>query len=147
VHHMNKGKEVNGVPIRAGQRLLGSTTLHGWADSAIYCSRLQEDREGWVRIAVETEFRSMAPQKGMGLAFTMGSPGGMEMTTEWADENVEQRILDLVAESPGMGLGPLAAGLGSDTRTARDRAKAMPEIRVERNGRGRGGGYKFYLAD
>ena len=47
VHHMSKVTE---KPRRAGQRMRGSSVLHGWLDSALYVDRL---KNGDMRVTVE----------------------------------------------------------------------------------------------
>src|SRR5690606_33816310 len=73
IHHMNKGGNKSGV-VRGGQRMLGSTTLHGWVEAALYISSREEEEEveedagydgqrtsstgaGTAAITVEREFR------------------------------------------------------------------------------------------
>src|SRR5262249_46390125 len=38
VHHFRKQGKDGGVTIRAGQRLMGNATLHGWVESSLYMS-------------------------------------------------------------------------------------------------------------
>lgn len=52
VHHYNKGGESK----RGGQRMLGSTTLHGWIESAWYIQAL-EAVNGRAHLSLDREFR------------------------------------------------------------------------------------------
>lgn len=52
VHHYNKGGEGK----RGGQRMLGSTTLHGWIESAWYI-QAQEAVNGRAHLSLDREFR------------------------------------------------------------------------------------------
>jgi len=70
IHHWNK----NGANSRGGQRMLGSTTLHGWTESALYMGRLEEDKAG--HILIEREFRAS------------GNPGKLELSIEMGDLGV-----------------------------------------------------------
>lgn len=51
LHHWNKG----GASARGGQRMLGSTTLHAWVESALYTSIKDTSKN---EISIEREFRS-----------------------------------------------------------------------------------------
>jgi len=52
IHHWNKGSGRKGVPARGGQRMLGSTTLHGWVESAWYVG-VKGEEEGPETVEVE----------------------------------------------------------------------------------------------
>jgi RecA-family ATPase len=52
VHHYAKGKD----GVRGGQKMLGSTTLHGWIESAWYL-QVQDPEEQKAVITLEREFR------------------------------------------------------------------------------------------
>lgn len=54
VHHMRKE---GGEPTRAGQRSLGSTTIHGWADSAMYLKTRKGKEKDCVTLVMEREVR------------------------------------------------------------------------------------------
>jgi hypothetical protein len=95
VHHFRKQQQGGNV-VRAGQRILGSTTLHGWVDSALYLESRDETRDGWVRVGIEREFRAMAPQKSLELGLSMSPPGGLEMSVELSTYSIETVIKDIV---------------------------------------------------
>lgn len=68
LHHWNK----SGKSERGGQRMLGSTTLHAWVESAIYTSiRNVETNE----ITVEREFRSFMKPELLAITIRMSDPG------------------------------------------------------------------------
>ena len=84
IHHWNKG----GTSARGGQRMLGSTTLHGWVESAWYIqvkgssSGGEEDDEGItktsgepVSIVIEREFRGGGTRGKVEAALSMGDIG------------------------------------------------------------------------
>lgn len=62
IHHYNKG----GSSTRGGQRMLGSTTLHGWTDSALYL--FKEDNF----IMIEREFRAAGANEKLFLSVEFG---------------------------------------------------------------------------
>jgi hypothetical protein len=145
VHHFRKQNMQHGI-VRAGQRILGSSTLHGWVDSALYLSPRDEAREGWVSTTMEREFRSMAPQRPLELSLTMSPPGGLEMEVELNAFSVEQTIKDIVASEPGVTVTRLAEYLKMDKRTvlARVRGGTMGLV-IEEGKRGRGHSHKVWL--
>lgn len=66
VHHYNKGSESS----RGGQRMLGSTTLHGWVESGWYIST---DGDG--SLEMEREFRGAGLHKRLNVGIEMGDFG------------------------------------------------------------------------
>ncbi len=71
VHHMGKGKEGK----RGGQRLLGSVTLHGWIESALYIDiQAQEETEHSTEsiLTIEREFRGADKMPKMNLGLKVG---------------------------------------------------------------------------
>lgn len=93
VHHWNKG----GTSRRGGQRMLGSTTLHGWIESAWYLSvsgteadeRNQEDEDDdlnkeaeYVTLTLEREFRGAGVFPKLDLTVSMGKFGDPKYSLE-----------------------------------------------------------------
>lgn len=74
IHHYNKG---TGEGQRAGQRMLGSTTLHGWTESAIYV-QVQEPQGEHSVITVEREFRGASTPEPVDIHLSQGSFGSGE---------------------------------------------------------------------
>jgi hypothetical protein len=146
IHHFKK-QQVNAGVVRAGQRIMGSGTLHGWVDSALYLdSRAEaEAREGWVRVGIEKEFRSMAPQKSMELSIAMSAPGGLTMEVELSSWSIETVIRDMVRSEPGVTVNTIAEALKMDKRTvlARIRGGALG-LRLEEGKAGRGKSHKVF---
>jgi hypothetical protein len=145
VHHFRK-QQIGGAVVRPGQRILGSSTLHGWVDSALYLSARDEVRDGWVSVSVEREFRSMAPQKPLELALSMSQPGGLTMEVELNTYSVEQVIRDMVAAEPGITVTKLAEHfkMHRQTMLARIRGGTLG-LSVETGKQGRGHSHKVYL--
>ena len=140
VHHMRKESAGSNIPPRrAGQRLLGSTTLHGWSDSSLYTSAREDEREGWTKTLVQPEFRSIEPQSPIELALHMGRPGTTDMELEKAPWNFEAHIMGLVAHEGGsMEIRGLAARLEMDYRELKGRLVGSPHFEVDdKGGRGR----------
>lgn len=145
VHHFRKQSQ-GGVVVRSGQRVLGSTTFHGWVDSALYLSAKDDDRSGWTRAIVEPEFRSMAPQKPFELAWSMYDPGSLDMDVEIIRRNLEQLITDIVHEEPGVTANQVAERLGVDKRTILSRVRGNPEFEIVNGKAGRGRTTAIYPA-
>ena len=68
VHHWNKGGESS----RGGQRMLGSTTLHGWTESAWY---LRPVTGSPGTVTLEREFRAIGGHQLIDLTMRMGQLG------------------------------------------------------------------------
>ena len=71
VHHWNKG----GASPRGGQRMLGSTTLHGWVESAMYFSVNGDsttDEGTFSKVKVEREFRAAGNLANLDVEIQMG---------------------------------------------------------------------------
>jgi hypothetical protein len=146
VHHTGKAPtDPKAVRRRPGQRLLGSTTLHGWADSGIYTSELEEERERWKRARVETEFRSMAPRDAFEMAIHFENPGSLLMDVEFKEYKPEDRIIEIVTQEPGVTVNQLAQKMGMDKRTILARCRGSEHVVVEGGKRGRGHSWKVYL--
>lgn len=102
VHHYNKGGEGK----RGGQRMLGSTTLHGWIESAWY---IQANPELGSLITLDREFRGAGLYPKVDITLDLGNFGDMKYTTTLdehgehkAMEGSEQDIMDVVAQSTDM---------------------------------------------
>lgn len=93
VHHYNKG--AGGGTWRGGQRMLGSTTLHGWIESAWYLNRREEDQPDHVegeeldkqskqpsKVILDREFRNAGHYPKLELSLLMGGLGEPEYEVE-----------------------------------------------------------------
>lgn len=98
VHHYNKGN--GNHPARGGQRMLGSTTLHGWTESAWYVtvdpdqSDLldSEDKDSSydsAEVTIEKEFRGAGLYPKLDLEIRMGEIGDFNYSIE-IKEHVEK---------------------------------------------------------
>jgi hypothetical protein len=146
LHHFRKQSN-NGVAVRAGQRLMGNAILHGWVDSALYMEKLDDVRPGWVKVGLEKEFRSMAPQSSSALSISMGDPGSLEMTVEIEGHGVEQVIMDIVLNEPGVTVRQVAETTGMDKRTVLARVRGgSGGIEVVSGKKGRGHSHRLFPA-
>lgn len=71
IHHWNKGGESK----RGGQRMLGSTTLHGWVESAWYLKSVPHDEGDEGEVIMEREFRGAGIKEKLDLRIKMGDVG------------------------------------------------------------------------
>lgn len=90
IHHYNKG----GADNRGGQKMLGSTTLHGWTESAWYISANgvtgagdSEDEEAFKKsvkgdITIEREFRGAGLHPKLDVEIRVGEFGSFDYGTE-----------------------------------------------------------------
>lgn len=124
VHHLRKQ---NDQKVRAGQRLRGSSDLHGWLDSAIYCSFNKGDSD----LEFECRYAASAPE----LTIRLEESGDLIWLKEIAKDDSEkesetpirERVLAhiLATKSPpskseltrkfrGVDLGSILAALESE---------------------------------
>lgn len=97
IHHYNKGGQ-HSQNVRGGQRMLGSTTLHGWIESAWYMS-VNSDQTN--QIQMDREFRGAGIHEKLNLTVTMAETGDLGYSVEETEEeDEEQRVLDFVIEAP-----------------------------------------------
>jgi len=93
IHHWKKGTQ--GTKIRGGQRMLGSTTLHGWVESAWYLDvRNSEELEGEMpsdefnapsgsaTLTLEREFRGAGMYPRLDLKVKMGDFGSTDYSVK-----------------------------------------------------------------
>ena len=129
VHHYNK----NGESKRGGQRMLGSTTLHGWIESAWY---LQTDDEN---IVLDREFRGAGIYHKASLNIQMGGFGDPRYsvtTGELREDAGGDEVLEILSQSAELlSLSRIAklAGKSRDWVEAR-LAKLMKEDLIQRVG-------------
>lgn len=98
VHHYGKGSAEK----RGGQRMLGSTTLHGWIESAWYM-QAQEPQDGKAIVTLEREFRGSGVNGKVDIHISMGeagkSPNYQALKRDHTSRGVvsEQGILDILS--------------------------------------------------
>ena len=87
IHHYNKGGAA--TTTRGGQRMLGSTTLHGWIESAWYIQaeaeadeEMDEEKEHSAMVTLQREFRGSGIVPKLDLTITMGDVGEPEYSVE-----------------------------------------------------------------
>jgi hypothetical protein len=134
IHHYRKQTftKSGATHVRPGQRMMGSATLHGWIDSALYLSHIpQTDEEmdaGWMTVGVEREFRSQPPQRPMQIGLKLGAAGELDMEVRTGGlQGPTDRILDGITERSGVKLRELADELKMDYRTALKRCSGLSE--------------------
>jgi RecA-family ATPase len=136
VHHMGK-KNDSTSGRRAGQRLIGSATLHGFTDSALYTSKLEDPREGWTRALIETEFRSMPPQPGIEMAWRFGDPGSLDMQLEVMKQDVSEMIAEIVSSRERVTVALLVKETGVGEKTIRRHIEKSDRLGFSSRGRGK----------
>jgi AAA domain/RepB DNA-primase N-terminal domain len=136
VHHSGKRNE-NSVGRRAGQRLIGSATLHGFTDSALYTSAVEDPRDGWTRVLIEREFRSMEPQKPLEMAWHFDRPGSLDMQLEIAKRDVEGLIVEIVRDRTRVTVAMLVKETGVGEKTIRRHIEKSDLLGFSSRGQGR----------
>lgn len=119
VHHWNK----NGSSGRGGQRMLGSTTLHGWVESALYLqSNTDYDNDKIAKVLIEREFRAAGIMPKLELSLAMGDFGCPQYDVKLDEAKAAIKLtdlLDLLSLNPGgISLNKLSKALGGLSKRA-----------------------------
>lgn len=122
IHHYNKSGEGK----RGGQRMLGSTTLHGWIESAWYISTVQN------QLAVNREFRGAGLHEQLEIEIQMGDTGDPHYSAEVVDAHqispaVSQDILAVVKMHRGTTMENIALNTGYTMKQIQDALSLMDE--------------------
>jgi hypothetical protein len=135
IHHWNK----NGESKRGGQRMLGSTTLHGWTESALYASQAPATDAGF-GISVEREFRGGGLLPKLELAIREGEFGDplYSVTVIEADDAARAELKRMVDDSAGgwLTVAAIVRDLGISRSRAEDLAHSDPTLEVFEGPRG-----------
>jgi hypothetical protein len=152
IHHSAKVSQ-NTAGRRAGQRLMGSATMHGFTDSALYTTKLKDEREGWTRVGIEREFRELSDQRPLEMAWSFGD--GLDMQIEVGDakervhveadtsnghvrvSRVEKQIAAIVGQREGVTVSHLAKRTGLDSRTIKRHINTGEQMELRENGPGK----------
>ncbi len=105
IHHWKKGTQKSGI--RGGQRMLGSTTLHGWVESAWYLNvkRVEDVEEeifsdeinapgGKIALILEREFRGAGTYPSIDLVINMGDFGSPDYSVVVKKHRKERSEID-----------------------------------------------------
>lgn len=137
IHHWNK----NGNSTRGGQRMLGSTTLHGWIDSAWYLESRQGNDEGKATITMEREFRGAGMPPKLDISLAMGGMGelGYSITTaESTATSIEDEIMIVLdnSEAP-LSVAAIQRRTGRPMNTVKKTLESMVSAKTVRNENGK----------
>ena len=100
VHHWGKGSSDKKGRKQGGVKLLGSTTIYGWLESALYLEATPND-DGSSTVVVEREFRERLAPPPQAFKLSMGDIG--EIDYSWDAEGVvgtEAKIFSLLTQKP-----------------------------------------------
>jgi hypothetical protein len=139
VHHMGKQNQAT-LGRRAGQRLLGSATLHGFTDSALYTTKVQDPRSGWTRVRIEREFRALSDQEPIDMAWNFSE--GLDVSIDFDPPNVVSaalpEVLDgVLGDRRWATVTQLAREVGVGSKTIRRRIESDPELEIRDMGPGK----------
>lgn len=140
IHHWNKG----GTSSRGGQRMLGSTTLHGWVESALYMESNFDDEttDPVSRVLIEREFRAAGLYPKLELEITMGdfgSPIYEPKLQEVTATNALRDLMDLLSMYP---TGISLRQASKDLKISRDKIerlvlKSQKRVVIQKGDRGK----------
>lgn len=100
VHHWGKSSSDKKGRKQGGVKLLGSTTIYGWLESALYLEATPND-DGSSTVVVEREFRERLAPPPQAFTLRMGDIG--EIDYSWDAEGIvgtEAKIFSLLAQKP-----------------------------------------------
>jgi hypothetical protein len=133
IHHWNKGGESK----RGGQRMLGSTTLHGWIESAWYLKSVPSDSDE-ANIVMEREFRGAGLHGRLDIRVVMGDMGdptyqvtvddffepeetsSKQQTKRASPEQMMDDIITVVGQRKGVGEDYVASSTGYNAKQVRE---------------------------
>lgn len=131
IHHWNKGGESK----RGGQRMLGSTTLHGWIESAWYLKSMPTDGDE-AEIIMEREFRGAGLHSKLEIRVRMGDMGDPTYEVEVEDwfepeqeagpkgrsnpETVKEDVLNLISSRKSIAETQIKAHTGYNDKQVRE---------------------------
>lgn len=148
LHHWNKG----GQSGRGGQRMLGSTTLHAWVESALYTSVRDPDKN---EVTVEREFRSFMKPDNLVMTVAMSEPGkdpSYDVKIVRNAEKVEKKkaddVLQYIRSNGSCYITELVAYTGLTDNGVKKMLQKYAENgmlhkKVGQKGRGRGSSYSL----
>jgi hypothetical protein len=120
LHHWNK----NGKSERGGQRMLGSVLFHGWVESAMYTSVINElDHE----ISIDREFRSFAKPNKIDVKFRFGEPGEYTYEPVIGDfvQNDDDAVYGLISSYGCVSEDEIKEALSLSKKQVKERLKAL----------------------
>lgn len=130
IHHWNK----NGMSPRGGQRMLGSTTLHGWTESSAFLQQGEPGQDGESVVIVEREFRAAGNLPRLELGVRMGDHGDpfYKVDVRERDDAAADKITELLdgAKDGAMSASKLADELGIHKRRVLDMVKRRADLEV-----------------
>ena len=100
VHHWGKGSSDKKGRKQGGVKLLGSTTIYGWLESALYLEATPND-DGSSTVVVEREFRERLAPPPQAFKLSMGDIGEIDYSGD-AEGGVgtEAKIFSLLTQKP-----------------------------------------------
>lgn len=151
VHHWGKGVQGRGGKGVGGVRLLGSTTIYGWLEAALYLEASRQD-SGQIQVVAEREFRERLAPPPIALGLTMGQVG--EPDYGWEELGPPSKRLKMIAtieaaRVDGMTVDEMMVELGMGEKTVRRQLKileASGEI-VKRKVPGAGRLERYYASE
>lgn len=147
VHHWGKGGSDRKGRGAGGIKLLGSTTIYGWLEAALYIEA--KNSESGIQIVVEREFRERLSPPPTGFILRMGDIG--QPGYEWQASGVvgtDNKLLAILGEagSDGLGYRNLQSSMGSGQKKIRaDLAPLLNDGKIVVRSIGKA--KRFYLAE
>ena len=127
IHHYNKSGESK----RGGQRMLGSTTLHGWIESAWYLQSIPQDEGDVAEVIMEREFRGAGLHHKLDIEIEMGDMGDPHYDVRVEDyhqpdskgknpQNINADLMQILTARNGVTEGYLESNTGYNAKQVRE---------------------------
>jgi hypothetical protein len=150
VHHWNKTKQEDGE--RGGQHMYGSFAFHAWLESALHVTPIipEEGEDKIDTVIVEREFKAASSGRKLKVRFSIDSAEKYTyepILEESTESPMAQRLLDLIAQKPGIPLPELVVSTGyTRPRVSENLAMLVRHGKVEvEKGGGRGKSNRYWL--
>lgn len=132
VHHYNK----HGTNPREGQRIRGTSALHGWLENGIYVTR---DSSVDAEVKIVREFRAFQSFEAETVRFTLGRPGEMlyKVTMSSTKDVVANVVQQVILSTQEVFTGAFLEELGGSTEIAKLAAQRLVKggMVLEKQGR------------
>ena len=104
--------------------MLGSVLFHGWVESAMYTSVINEDQH---QICIDREFRSFSKPSKLDVTFKFGEPGELYYEPKLADlvDNTADAVYDFMMNSGRVSETEIKEALSMSKAQVKQRLQAL----------------------
>lgn len=150
VHHWGKGVQGRGGKGVGGVRLLGSTTIYGWLEAALYLEASRKD-SGEVEVIAEREFRERLAPPPVAMGLSIGAVGASEYV--WQELGPPSKRLAILhdltaAQVNGLNMAEVMDLVGyGEKKTRRVLGELLNAGEIESRRTGHGRELRYYASE